>query len=346
MPESDSPRTSAGSEPGSTGPASTPTGDTAQPGTGPHVSGEPSVFDDFLSQNVPEAADATPGRRRRKALIWLCSLVATTIVGAVWAISEDWLLAEHDARVSSQADDKVDREGPAFSGHVRLDTQYPEATLFDSPFSAREKQKLVGPPHDLRYLSKRPGARGVSYSDVVHTAMRVQHPGFSETWLIDLISDRKAALAINKLQVTGLKCTPARATTAIIERGEGGGSYEGMLFDLDRSTSAPLITGDTEKHYGEPFFRYKKIDLGNGATPGGLRLQVTSGTKDCTWKAFRATYVDSEGTHHQDITNGGKLFRVHGIAARPKQIFEYSIREIQECTPLGGASYKCRNWHT
>lgn len=171
--------------------------------------------------------------------------------------------------------------------------------------------------------------------------MKVKSPGYSEEWLIDLISDRKAALVINEIQMKGLRCAPAKATTVIITKEEGGGSYEGMLFDPGRSIDTPLITGDEEKHYAEPFFKYKKIDLGNGATPGGLRVQVTSGFEDCTWKAFEATYVDSEGTHTQDITNKGKGFTVHGFPEQPKQIFQHSINGIVECTPLGQGRYKC-----
>ncbi|MFF2654638.1 hypothetical protein [Streptomyces sp. NPDC058045] len=114
-----------------------------------------------------------------------------------------------------------------------------------------------------------------------------------------------------------------------------------MFFNREHPAGAPRITGDSERHYGEPFFRYKKIDLGNGATPGGLRVQVTSGTKDCTWKAFRVTYVDSGGTHTQDITNQGHEFKVHGISAHPKQVFSYTLKGLVECTPVEVSRHRC-----
>ena len=85
-----------------------------------------------------------------------------------------------------------------------------------------------------------------------------------------------------------------------------------------------------------------KIDLGNGATPAGLRIQVTSGTQDCTWKAFEVTYVDSEGTHTQDITNNGKDFAVHGLAEKQRQIFKFSELGIKECAPTPPTSAPCR----
>lgn len=298
------------------------------------------LVDDVIAGVVPEAADADPRRRNRKVLIRLGWVVVSSLVLFLVAKGAEWLTAEHDAKVAGEADAKVDLQGPAFSASVRADTENPEATLFDEPFSAEETKRIVGPPKDLRPLTASHRGRGVFLSDVWNRGMGVETWGYAEAWLVDIVSDRKAALVINDMRMKGLACAPAKATTVVYHRGEGGAFYDGILFDTTRPGTA-LITDSTDSTYGEPFFRHRKIDLGNGATPGGLRIQVTSGTKDCTWKAFEVTYVDSEGTHTQDITNNGKGFAVRGIAEKQKQVFEFSATGIVQCAPKPPTSPPC-----
>lgn len=317
----------------SSSPAPSPTAGSGASGTSP-------LMDDMIAGVVPEAADADPRRRNRKILIRLCWVVVSSLVLFLVAKGAEWLMAEHDAEVASEADDKVDREGPAFSASVRADTEYPEATLFDEPFSAEEKEQIIGPPKDLRPYSAAHHGRGVFVTDVWQEGMGVETRGYAQAWLVDLISDRKAAVVVNGMRMKGLQCAPAKVTTVIIHRFEGGASYEGMLFDTSRSAT-PLSTDQSDGDYGRPYFQHRKIDLGNGATPGGLRIQVTSGTQDCTWKAFEVTYVDSEGTHTQDITNNGKGFAVRGIAEKQKQVFEFSESGIAECAPKPPTSLPC-----
>ncbi|WP_157955313.1 hypothetical protein [Streptomyces noursei] len=347
--------TGSGTPPASP-PPTPPSGDGGQ--TGPsghdpaparrdqHRPPTPSLLDDLVDGVVPEAADPDRRRRNRKVLIRLSWTVLAALVALVATKGADWLTSEHDARVTSEADDKADHAGPAFSASVRLNTQYPEARIFDAPFSPQDKKILLamqpkGDPLTPFYAAHH--ARAVSFTDVHHPAMKVASPGYSEEWLMDLLSDRKASLVITDLRIKGLTCAPAKAATVISVRGQAGGSYEGMLFDLARSPSTPLITGDEEQHYGEPFFKYKKIDLGNGAAPEGLRVQVTSGTQDCSWKAFETRYVDANGEHTQDITNNGKDFTVHGLSAHPQQAFE--VRSygpfVHECKILGGGRLGC-----
>lgn len=319
----------SGTPPGATPPPSAPEPGDPQPsgddGGGP--TGTPSLMDDVIAGVVPEAAGTDRRRRNRRFAVGLgwpaATAVLALLVGSGWA----WFTAEHDARVSSRADDKVDREGPAFSASVRPDTEYADATIFDSPFSAEDKAELLGmraKDNPIPAFAEAHQGRPVFISDATVPSMQVASPryGYAEAWLVDLLSDRKASLVINDLRVKGLTCTPARAVAAIEEKGQAGGSYEGMFFDLTGSTAVPRITGDEEEHYGEPYFTHKKIDLGNGAAPGGLRIQVFTGTKDCTWKAFEATYVDSTGQHTQDITDNGRPFHARGFAAQPEQVFQ------------------------
>jgi hypothetical protein len=298
---------------------------------------------------VPEAADADRRRRNRKLLVGLGWPALTAVLALLVTSGWGWLTAEHDARVSSEADDKVDRAGPAFSASVRQDTEGADATIFDAPFSALDTAKLMGMrarDDTLPAFTKARHGRPIFVSDALLRPMQVASPGYgyAEAWLVDILSDRHASLVIDDLRIKGLTCTPAKADTVIEKLGQGAGSYDGMFFDLTSSTGDPRITGDGEQYYGEPYFAHKKIDLGNGATPGGLRIQVFTGTKDCTWKAFEATYVDSEGRHTRDITDNGKDFHARGFAANPRQMFLLRAtygRFVTKCTTFGDGKRSC-----
>ncbi|MFI5521972.1 hypothetical protein [Streptomyces platensis] len=260
------------------------------------------------------------------------------------------LTAESSARTTQSADDKADREGPAFASNIRRDTNsvdHLQPIIFNTPFSLKEKNELLSlqlhtGEDPITSFAKSHRGYGVNELGVNYPGKEVY--GYSEAWLVDILSDRKASLVINGMHIKGLHCAPAKANTVITYQGQGGGSYEGMFFDLTRSTSNPLIAGDEESHFGKPYFRYKKIDLGNGAAPGGLRIEVASGTKDCNWTAFEVTYADSEGKHTQEITNNGKDFAVHGFTAKPAQVFRVFTTApfVKECTLTSQGHYKCQ----
>ncbi|MFF7392235.1 hypothetical protein ACFZAE_27800 [Streptomyces scabiei] len=307
-----------------------------------------SLADDVIATVVPEAAGLERRARNRRIAVSLACGAVLTVLGVLAARSADWLFAEHDAQVASEADDKIDHAGPAFTASVRAytpDLNDPEATLFDKPFSTEDKRTLLGMGlEDLgglwSFMEARHG-RDVFYAAVPPPAVKGSSPSYAEAWLVDLLSDRQAGLVVNDLRVKGLRCAPARAVAAFHFVGQGGGGYEGMLFDLTRPDPVALAT--SEENRGDLFFAHRKIDLGNGATPGGLRIAVTSGTQDCTWKAFEATYVDSEGTHTQEITNNGKDFTVHGIAEHREQTFEVSPHDplVTECTVSAQGDLAC-----
>ncbi|MET9088503.1 hypothetical protein ABZX77_42620 [Streptomyces sp. NPDC004237] len=237
----------------------------------------------------------------------------------------DYGSTETSVRHEKEVEDKVDQEGPAFTASVREDSP-PDAggIIMDRPLTRQERKELTS--LNMRDEGDVKRYQGL-YKELVktHDAKVMNWPsddsdkGLSRVWLIDLFSDRAASLSIVGMRAKDLKCKPASAKAAMLFIPQGAGIYEGMLFDLSKNTP-PTITNEDDEHYGDPYFNYKKIDLGNGATPGGLRVEVNSGTKDCDW-VFEVEYRDARGTHKQEIMNRGKRFTVDGIPENLEQKF-------------------------
>lgn len=233
-----------------------------------------------------------------------------------WAA--DQFFAESATRTQNAVDDKLDREGDAFTVSVRDDTDSElPIYILDRPFTAAERQALYGldlrSDEGNRVFGSLVGSRAKKLAYSSETAS-----GFSKIWLMDFHSDRDAELSVIGLRAKNLRCTTASATVLFLLPQQGGGVYEGMFFDLPEKNT-PTITGN-DKNRGKPFFSFKKIDLGGSATPGGLRVEVSSGTSDCQW-VFEATYSDAAGTRTQEITDGGKPFAIDGIPAGEAQRF-------------------------
>ncbi|WP_406106637.1 hypothetical protein OG698_29700 [Streptomyces sp. NBC_01003] len=293
---------------------------------------------------VPGTLEISPDQRRRKVLWTLLTLLLLAL--AAWAFSYglDYISAEQTTRHAKEAEDSVDREGSAFTSSIREDKDaIPSAYILDQPLTLAEKKKFL-----LKGNSGSLDSKDLEKIVASHKGRGLEMPGLPEsdgyttTWLMDFFSDRTAGLAITALRAKELKCSPAAAKTVILVRLEGGGAYDGMHFNLSRpETPIALAPGP---YMGKPYFSHKKIDLGNGATPGGLYAEVSSGIEDCRF-AFEAEYRDAEGVYRQEIRNGKSEFEVRGIPANPEQIFVVTLesatdcggrpwRKIAECPPL------------
>ena len=291
---------------------------------------------ELVQVNFPEADDPDRSKRNRK-LLWSAAGIA---LAGIFTFGLSWATAGLNSRHQKQIEDTLDRQGPAFSATVR---QSPPKNLyalaFNKPFTITEKLELFKAKNDKPALEKFIKS---------HNGNKLGFPnidvsGFSEAWHINLLGDRKASLVITGMTLKGLKCKPAAANTVLIEQSQGVSDYVGMIYDLINSPTKPLITDINDTHWRQPFFEYKRITLGNGAEPAGLRVEVTSGFQDCTWDAFETTYVDATGTHKQDITNHGKKYAVHGVAKRPEQV--YSLNPVaplvSDCMTSPGGIYDC-----
>ncbi|MER6237625.1 hypothetical protein ABT185_16395 [Streptomyces clavifer] len=280
---------------------------------------------------VPGILESPPGQRRRKVL-WTLAIGA--VVGLLaWLVPAalDYFVAEPTTRHSKQVEENLDREGPAFTASTRVDPDpLYMAYVLDRPLTRSEVATF------LESGSDGPSIEAVEELAATHSGHGLENPGwdeaggYSSSWLIDLFSDRSAGLAITGVRAKDLRCGPATAKTVILVRPEGGGAYDGIHFNLSESKTPYSLSPDD--YFGKPYFSHKKIDLGNGAEPGGLRASFSSGVQDCDF-LLEAEYRDSLGVHQQEIKDAAGRFAVRGLPANPYQFFLWTKVGVLDCGP-------------
>lgn len=279
---------------------------------------------------IPGALEAPPDQRRRRVTWTLLTLIAVAALAWAFPYSLDYFSTEQTTRHTKKVEESIDQEGPAFTSIVREDkSEDSRMFILDRPIG----------PEEIKNLFQVETGSGANFKDLEeivasHSGQELRLPGlpeadgYAKAWLIDLFSGRNAGLAITGMRAKDVKCRPAAAKTVILFEYGGGGDYEGMLFNLSKPDTPLDIDGGENK--GKPYFSHKKVDLGNGATPGGLRTEVSSGIEDCNF-IFEAEYRDAEGAHLQDIRNGNGRFAIRGIPAHPEQVFVVTIDGIKDC---------------
>ncbi|QIQ05002.1 hypothetical protein [Streptomyces liangshanensis] len=286
---------------------------------------------------IPGMSETPPEQRRRK-IKWALPAVAVIALLA-WAFPSmlDYIATEQVTRRTKEVEEELDREGPAFATSVREDA--------DAIYFAYVLDKPLNPAEKAVFMRK-DGGDVIPYLESLltsHGGQGLQLPsipesdGYTSAWLMDFFSDRASGLAITALRGREIECEPAAAKTVVLIHPEGGGAYDGIHFDLS-DPEVPVSLAPDE-NIGKPYFSHKKIDLGNGATPGGLYVEVSSGIKDCEM-SFEAEYRDAEGVRKQRIRNAKEKFRIRGIPAYPDQFFAVTQR-VLDCRAMQRSSEDC-----
>ncbi|MEU8100739.1 hypothetical protein [Streptomyces rubiginosohelvolus] len=255
--------------------------------------------------------------------------MVTAVSAWLFAFALDYFSAEQTTRRAMEVEENVDREGDAFTVSVRKEAiELPSAYVLDRSLSPQEERQLMSIDLDKTHLDEVEELVASVDGHRLDGPGLYESDGYVETWLMDFFSDRQAGLAVTGLRARDLECRPAAARTVILVVYEGGGGYDGIHFDLSRP-STPLAL-DPGNNLGKPYFSHKKIDLGNGATPGGLRAEVSPGIEDCSF-LFEAEYRDAKGTHLRKIDHNGRRFHVRGIPAEPEQVYVITIEGVINC---------------
>ncbi|MFD4140253.1 hypothetical protein [Streptomyces sp. NPDC058572] len=251
------------------------------------------------------------------------------LLGWFFTYGLDYISVEQTTRRTKEVEESVDREGDPFTPSIREDREAIHfAYILDKPLSLAEKKEFLL-KEDSDGITK-----AVAELVASHKGQGLEMPGLPEsdgytnTWIMDFFSDRAAGLTITALRAKKLNCTPAAAKAVLLIHPEGGGAYDGMHFDLSKpEVPVSLAPGPG---MGKPYFSRKKIDLGNGATPGGLYAEVSSGIDDCEF-IFEAEYRDAKGVYTREIENGQEKFKVRGIPANPGQVFAVTLEKVVDC---------------
>ncbi|MGW5019455.1 hypothetical protein [Streptomyces cacaoi] len=282
-------------------------------------------------------------------MVSLAVAIALALVGWAFTYMLDYFSTERTARHAKDVDEKIEKEEPAFTASTRVDPPPPDSqvVLFDHPLTSAERKYLTG--LDLEEGKDEPDLKNFVKS---HHGKKLAFPGdkvggYSKTWLIDFFSGRTESLTISGVHAENIDCKSAAAKAMILFPPQGVGDYSTMLFKLPDNTPPIIGGGPQVEGAGEPYFSHKKIDLGSGATPGGVRMEVSSGTQDCAWE-FEAEYRDSQGAHEQRFKDGKKRFFTRGVPARPQQVFMYAADKfsITDCQKKREEGCDWRSWVT
>ena len=283
----------------------------------------------MVTTAVSPASQGLRGRERYTVLaVTVCVALLTAFAGWLFAFGLDYSTTETATRNQKRADDKVDREDPPFTTTARYqrDPDYASegVVLLDRPLTPAEQQRLTA-------VTLRPGVPNPEYLALLRSlGGRMVHPpsasvdGEATGLHLDIFSDRKAGLTIVGMRADIVECHPPRARAIIEFPTQGGGYYKGLVFDLANPANPPVIGDDDDEHWGEPFFTHNKIDLGNGATPGGLVVEAAASGRSCSWQ-IGADYGDSEGLHKKTIRNGKAPFVAEAVPELPEQRFRYDL---------------------
>ncbi|MDT0532332.1 hypothetical protein RM555_25350 [Micromonospora sp. DSM 115977] len=306
-----------------------------------------------LADHIVEAI--VPGTREQrwstktKALIG--ALVAMLLVGTAGCLGDvvtGILTADRRVAAEEGARQQNDQRKKPFAAAVRYDDGPAPffRVILDRPLTEGEQEVLQStPPEDLWDFMRPLGARRVWYPSTGSSHMPGDYGSFAQdatVFTMNIVSDRTAQTTIVGMRAVNVECRASTARTVVDFAPDGASDYEGVTFDLASNDPVPYMSDDDEpEKYGRPYFSERKIDLGGGMSPGGLRVEALVEDESCAWE-IEATYHDStEGGGGALILNdNGKPFFAEARPRNPAQYWMY----ISE--PLPTQPFPCHKMPT
>ncbi|MFD8922331.1 hypothetical protein ACFV0Y_31595 [Streptomyces sp. NPDC059569] len=146
------------------------------------------------------------------------------------------------------------------------------------------------------------------------------HPSDATMFTMNLLSERTSQLSIVGMKPVDVSCHAPTAKTVVAYPPQGEQVYAGARFDLTDDGAEPIIT-DEGNDVGEPYFARKKIDLGGGLEPGGLRVEALVLDKSCEWR-IKARYQEANGqTGEVVVGDGKKPFFAEATPSKPEHLW-------------------------
>lgn len=290
----------------------------------------PTTFDVLEEKYFPEGRGA-PRRIRIRA--WAISTAAAVLVASGgFAGTYVYDLWSTRARLGEErrAQAEIDREGPAFTASIAYDTSLPEGfkVVLDRPLTTEEVEELstVDNAEAWNFLEGL-GGRMIPDAGPGHTITppsgwswqdeRTPRIG-SAVFTMTLLSERRSQLSIVDMAPTNISCTDPTATTVVEFPSAGEATYPGVIVEVTHDDPALLVL-DEGLDQGQPYFGHRRIDLGGGLEPGGLRVQAMTSGLNCEWE-IRAEYVDAKNNSGEVVLrNDDAPFFVEAPPPRPEQ---------------------------
>jgi hypothetical protein len=300
---------------------------------------EPSAWHVLVDNRVPGLRELPRRQRWRYA-----ALAGTFALGVFMAVNlapvvMGLLTADTNVQVQKEAERNADGRLPPFTTEVTYEsygdfgTSFPDGTaiVLDRVLTPDEQARLTS----LDFRSERfhqkvwdllepLGARVVTRPSNVVGGPPLKGNS-ARTFQLKLHSDRARELSIVDLRATVEDCSPPTARTVVSFASGGSASIQGVVWYLASGVDVPFISDEDAPNVGQPFFRYHQIDLGDGASPGALRVESVVDKESCSWH-IDATYTDTGGVHGPvRITHNGEPFFTEAVPQNPHLWFQVDL---------------------
>lgn len=298
---------------------------------------KPTTLDVLQARFFPEGRGASTRVRVRAWAISAVIALLVTAGGFAGTYAYDLWSAEARLREERAAQTTIDQGSPPFTNAVAYDTSLPESfeVVLDRPLTTEQAEELgtlerieawdfleaLGGrliPHTFTTGHLTPPG-GWSWEGAP-TTTRVGTAVFTMT----LMSARSSQVSIVDMEPVNISCAEPTATTVVNFPTAGEAAYSGVVVDLTHDAPMLLIS-DEGLEQGQPYFSRRRIDVGGGLEPGGLRVEAVTAGQTCEWE-IRARHVDArENSGEVVLRDGDEPFRVEAPPENPEQYWAMSI---------------------
>lgn len=288
---------------------------------------EPSVSGILRERYFPEGGGAPWHVRARAWAVYVALTLLAGLAGFAGTYVYDLWSTEARLREQREAERALDRDDAPFTSAVTYDTTSFESfsVVLDRPLTAEEGRTLQATPASEVWDFLRPlGGRMIpiptgSGSAPDREGWTGGTGGYgTAVFTMNLMSARTSQLSIVDMSPVNVSCSDPTAVTVVHQPPAGAESYPGVVVDLNHHDPMLYIT-DEGPDQGEPFFNRRRIDLGGGLEPGGLRVEAQVTGKSCEWE-IEARYLDARQNGGEVILrDGDRPFLVDVPPSRPVQ---------------------------
>lgn len=253
----------------------------------------------------------------------------------------DLTISRYRLGVERNIEQELDGQQPPFTAAINYDTSVPGnwRIVLDRPLAPEEQGRLRAIPVDQQFGQRvwdflRPlGGRLLR----IPVAMDQLPPGYDpfdpeRSWAsadatvftLTLLSGRDSQLSILDMNPVVTSCRNSSAKTVVEFPPQGEAVYPGVVVDLASENPTLLIT-DEGSDQGEPYFSRRRIDLGGGLEPGGLRVEALARDQSCEWE-IEARYQDAEeNVGRVTLRDGDRPFVAEAV---PQDLEQYWLMDL------------------